>query len=259
MKISIVTTVYNAEKYIERTVESVIGQNYPELEYIITDGNSTDSTLSLLAKYPQIRVVSESDNGIFDGMNKGLLMCSGDWIGILNAGDTYEHGVFKDLMNFVKDNPTVEAVHGRMLWVRNGKSLFEVGKPIPNKIKLYKMPVKHPTLFVSRDVYELHGKFDDSQKIGADHKLVHHFIQRGVKFDFLDRIVTRMEAGGASAVHRKIKRDEVLSTIVEFNGTLQDHFFTWYEYYLKTIRDCIVKNDFFPKDSLRRIYRKLRF
>jgi len=218
LKISIITTVYNGEGDIKRTIESVLNQNGVELEYIITDGNSTDKTLDVIARYPEIQVHSEPDNGIYDGMNKGIRLATGDLVGILNAADEYMPEALEAVIEAATAHPECSVFHGRMQWVVDEEVKSEVGQAVPISPKPHLMPICHPTTFIRRETYERYGMFDDSYKIAADHKLIHTLHREGVKFHFIDRVLARMEGGGASAQHRKIKCDEVIRTIKSLKG-----------------------------------------
>ena len=135
MKISIITVCYNAEDTISDTIQSVLSQDYKDVEYIIIDGKSTDRTLEIIQTIKNgIQLISEKDKGIYDAMNKGINIATGDVIGILNADDVYKNNqVLTDVMNTFKDN--VSIVYGDIEYVkyndvskvvRNGKQVFFV-------------------------------------------------------------------------------------------------------------------------------------
>jgi len=259
MKFSIITTVFNAVDDIEKTIKSVLSQNEVDLEYIITDGGSTDGTLDVINQYSQIKLYSEADKGIYDGMNKGIMKSTGDVIGILNAADIYEIGSLKKVREAMMEDLCPDIVHGRMMWTnKKGEKLQVVGSRIKNSPELHTMPVCHPTTFIKKSVYDECGLFDINYKIAADHHLIHKLINKDKSFFFIDEILSIMEAGGASAIHRKSKRDEVLRTIKELDGTNKDIMRTWYEYYLKSVRDLGLKYNFNAIPYLKSIYRFAR-
>jgi glycosyltransferase involved in cell wall biosynthesis len=108
LKISVITVCFNSEKTIRDTIESVLAQDYPSIEYIIVDGGSNDDTLEVIREYPTCvdTVISESDKGIYDAMNKGIQLATGDVIGILNSDDFFENScVISDVINQFKSNP----------------------------------------------------------------------------------------------------------------------------------------------------------
>ena len=259
MKISIITTVYNAEEYIRGTIESVLSQSGVDIEYIITDGGSTDKTTKIAGEYSQVILKSEPDKGIYDGMNNGIREATGDIIGILNAGDLYSDGSLTIIKQAALDYLDCGVFHGRLTWTRNGQELLTVGqKVLKSSLKLSEMPVCHPTTFIRRAVYEKYGIFDPSYKIAADHKLIHLLIKEGVKFHFIDEVIAYMESDGASAIHRAIKRDEVLKTIRDHDGGKVDIMRVWYEYYLKVTRDKALECKWLPHRFIRPLYRKIR-
>jgi len=257
MKLSIITTVYNAEADIRETVESVLNQGIIDLEYIVTDGGSTDKTLNILDDYPEVTVFSESDKGIYDGMNKGISKASGDLIGILNAADRYASGALSSVIEAAVSNTDAGVFHGRMNWIKDGAFAMEVGSPVSERKGMHRMPVCHPTTFIRRSVYEEFGLFDDSYKIAADHKLLRNLLANNVGFYFIDQVIAEMEGGGASAVHRKVKRDEVLRTLSGLNAPLSDKAHVWYSYFLLVARDVAVSRGF-AFDAFKPLFRKLK-
>ena len=120
-KITIITICYNAEACIERTILSVINQTYPNIEYIIIDGNSTDNTLQIVEKYKDkiTKIISEPDKGIYDAMNKGLRITTGDWVNFMNAGDSfYSNDVLGKV--FCQDYSGISVIWGDAMLIQNG-------------------------------------------------------------------------------------------------------------------------------------------
>jgi glycosyltransferase involved in cell wall biosynthesis len=114
MKISIITPSYNQAEFIERTIQSIFSQNYPDIEYIVMDGGSTDGTVKILKKYSdQIIWKSEKDNGQSDAINKGLKIATGEIVAYLNSDDTYEPGTLKKVADFFQKNPEKKWVYGK--------------------------------------------------------------------------------------------------------------------------------------------------
>jgi len=241
MKITIITTVFNAKEDIRRTIESVLSAEEVDLEYIITDGGSNDGTLDVIADYPEVQVYSEPDKGIYDGMNKGIRKATGEVIGLLNAADEYTPTALAVVAAAAEENPECGVFHGRMQWVVDGQVMSETGQAVSVKPKRHLMPVCHPTTFIRREVYEKYGLFDDSYKIAADHKLIHYLHTEGVKFQFIDQVLARMEGGGASGQHRKVKSEEVLRTMKEYEVSAKDRLKVKLGYYLFTLKDLAKK------------------
>lgn len=198
MRISIITVCLNSEKTIEQTIQSVVKQKDDEIEYIIVDGNSTDRTLEIIDKYKKdiSVIVSEPDNGIYDAMNKGIFLASGEIIGIINSDDWYEPGVFKIVKAcFQKSN--VEVVYGNMnLIYENGKLETLIPSDI-EKIR-YEMEVPHSTVFVRKEIYKKYGVFQLDYKIAADYELILRLYTKRVKFSYENKIFANFRLGGIS-------------------------------------------------------------
>ena len=198
MKISIITVCLNSEKTIEQTIQSVISQNDDNYEYIIIDGESTDRTLDIVNKYKNnIAIIrSEVDSGVYDAMNKGISIATGDIIGIINSDDWYEPNLFwEKRKSFLESNADV--VHGKLNSVhKDGKMETHATNNI-EEIR-YMMNIYHPTLFVRKEVYEKYGAFRLKYEIAADYDFVLRLYINGVKFFYLDRMFTNYRSGGLS-------------------------------------------------------------
>jgi len=200
MSISIVTVCRNAEATIARTIESVQGQLYPSLEYIVIDGASTDSTPNIVRSYNDIVdiFVSEPDQGIADAFNKGVKLAHGDIIGIINADDQLCPGTFEKICCFFEKNPYIDVIHGDVILVDEHKTIKRV-KPAgrwwyPWRLVLF----NHPATFVRKSVYEKHGLFDTSYRIAMDVELFFRWKSRSVTINYLPEVLVNVQAGGAS-------------------------------------------------------------
>lgn len=205
MKVSIITVTYNSEAHLEQTIKSVIEQTYKDIEYIIIDGDSTDNTKKIIGKYqPNItRFISEKDSGIYDALNKGLEMASGDIIGILHSDDFYEHErVIEHVVASFKQNKA-DALYANLYYVDAGNTKkiirkWKSGIYQPNSFKFGWMP-PHPTFFVRKNVYERLGKFNLNFKTSADYELMLRFIHKHhIKLAYLNEYIVRMRVGGQS-------------------------------------------------------------
>lgn len=193
--VSLITIVYNGEKHIEHTIQSVINQSYKKIEYIIIDGGSKDSTLSIIKKYEKdiAVLVSEKDRGISDAFNKGINLAKGDIIGIINADDWYEPDVVEKVVNGIADS---DIVYGDMqLWKAGRKDFLVKGNYayLENE-----MSINHPTVFVKATCYKKFGSFDLSYKCAMDYDLMLRFKVNGCKFKYLENVVTNMRWEGFS-------------------------------------------------------------
>ena len=206
-KLSVVTVVYNGAGTIEQCIKSVHGQNYKNIEHIIVDGSSTDGTLEIIKKYNSIlgAVVSESDNGIFDAMNKGIGLASGDIVGILNSDDFYADNQILSRVAGVFNNQDVDSCYGDLQYVdrANTDSIIRHWKSKSYSEKLFYrgwMP-PHPTFFVRRGVYERYGVFNLNLGTAADYELMLRFLlKNGISTHYIPEVLVRMRTGGQSNV-----------------------------------------------------------
>lgn len=205
MKVSIITVVYNAASTIEDTITSVLNQSYPNIEYIIVDGQSNDGSIDIIKKYSNkiSKFKSEKDEGIYDAMNKGIAMATGDVIGILNADDVYEHSdVIKNIVDkFQEKNP--DAVYADLKYVMKDDlnkviRYWKSGKYRDGKF-LYGWMPPHPTFFVKKDTYNKLGLYRTDLKSASDYELMLRFIHvNKINIDYLPEVIIRMREGGVS-------------------------------------------------------------
>lgn len=206
MKFTIITVSYNAAKSIRDTLENVLAQQEILLEYILIDGSSNDGTLDILSEYKEsiTHLISEPDNGIYDAMNKGLALATGDIIGILNSDDFYcRNDVLERVQQYLIKNPTIDGVYSDLNYVDqdNPNKVIRHWKAGPYHPKnFYKgwMP-PHPTVFLRREVYESVGNFNLQLKSAADYEfLLRACLKFGKKLHYLPGVVVHMRAGGMS-------------------------------------------------------------
>lgn len=205
MKISIVTVCYNSAKTISDTLNSVASQTFVDIEHIIIDGGSTDDTLEIIQQHnnPRMKVISEKDNGIYDAMNKGIQIASGEIVGILNSDDFYcGPSVILDVVNEFKTK-SVDCVFADLLFVDPivANKIIRAWKSSPyvrgSFSKGWHPP--HPTFFVKREVYEKYGLFDLDFKISADFELMLRILERHqITSSHLPKVIVHMRAGGES-------------------------------------------------------------
>lgn len=204
MKISVVTVCRNAASTLQQNIESVEEQNYADKEHIIVDGQSTDGTIKLLHSLTRDvvqRWLSEPDHGIYDAMNKGIAMSSGDIIGILNADDIFfDKGTLTKVINVFNSNPEVDLVYGDVVFEKAGSiwRTYSARKWQPKQLAWGVMP-PHPGVFVKKALYERLGLYKIDYQIAADYELlVRYFLSEKVKPLYLPLITTRMSLGGVS-------------------------------------------------------------
>ena len=209
MKVSIITATYNSAKTIKDTVLSVAHQTYKHIEHIIIDGCSTDNSLNIAGHFGHTGpLLCEPDNGIYDAMNKGVIMATGDIIGILNSDDFYPDAQVIEKVVKVFESGDCDAVYGDLVYVDPNNTKTVLREWIAgsyNKKLFYKgwMP-PHPTFFVRKEIYEKYGLFNLSFKSSSDYELLLRFLfLKEVKVKYLHDILVHMRAGGYS--NRSIK------------------------------------------------------
>lgn len=204
MKISIVTPCFNSSATIEDTIKSVIGQDYGSIEYIIIDGGSTDNTIEIIKKFGDkiSKVVSERDGGIYDAMNKGVSLATGDVVGILNSDDLYaDNKVISRVANSFKDD--IDACYGDLAYVdrldiSKKVRFWKAGKFSFSKIRRgWIMP--HPAFFIRRELYNKFGAFNLTFKIAADYEIMLRLLLNGLKPVYIPETLVCMREGGFSA------------------------------------------------------------
>lgn len=205
MKVSIVTVCFNSANTIRDAISSVISQSYPNIEYIIVDGGSTDGTLDILRAHSSHLScwISEPDNGTYDAMNKGIHLASGDVIAILNSDDFYVHSevIAQVVSHFQRTN--ADSVYGDLQYVAKDNTEKVVrcwtSGIYQRRNFLYGWMPPHPAFFVRRSVYKSLGCFDTRLRTSADYELMLRFLYRyKISTDYLPELMVRMRTGGAS-------------------------------------------------------------
>lgn len=205
MKVSIITVVFNGASTLNSCIDSVLAQNYDFIEYIIIDGKSKDQTVDIVKSYGNRidKFISEADNGIYDAMNKGVALATGDIVGILNADDFYAgNTVISDIVQAMKST-NADGAYGDLQYVdatelnkikRNWKSgSYQKGSFITGW-----MP-PHPTFFVKKSLYEKYGSFRLDLGSAADYELMLRMIHKsGITLAYVPKVLVKMRAGGVS-------------------------------------------------------------
>lgn len=234
MKISIITATYNSSATLRDTLESILSQSYADYECIVVDGASKDATLDIIRQYEprlkgRLRWVSEPDKGIYDAMNKGIALATGDIVGILNSDDFYAHrNVLKQINEAFAQNDALDAVYADVdyvAWDDTSKHRRHYSSRVFHRwmMRLGWMPA-HPTFYCKRSAYERFARrvdqegglqyFDTSYKIAADFENLLRMIFVGrISTHYIHDTWVKMREGGASssgaASHRQINRDHM--------------------------------------------------
>lgn len=218
MKISVVTAVFNNASTIRDALESTLSQSYPNVELVVVDGGSTDGTREIIAAFgDRIAIyVSEPDRGIYDALNKGVRLATGDVVGFLHSDDLFaDTDVLSRVAEAMRD-PNVDACYGDLNYVRKESPhaivrAWRAGEFTRRKLASGWMP-PHPTLYVRREVYERIGEFDTRYKIAADYDWMLRFLRQTQGVRYVRHVQVLMRLGGASNrslknIVRKSKED----------------------------------------------------
>ena len=205
IQITIVTVCYNSAATIRNTLESVASQSNKNFEHIIVDGGSTDGTVAVIREWNKhpIRLISEPDKGIYDAMNKGIRLASGDIIGILNSDDVYYDSQVLENVSQTMSDASIDSCYADLIYVdqNNLNKIIRYWKSCVFKKGLFQkgwMP-PHPTFFARRLIYERYGLFDLNYSLAADFELMARLLERfQIKSVYVLKIFIKMRFGGAS-------------------------------------------------------------
>lgn len=204
--ISIITVCYNSESTIKATIDSILGQQYSNYEYIIIDGDSKDKTIEIIESYKEkfngkLKLISEKDNGIYDAMNKGIRLSEGEIIGIINSDDWYESDCLEVVANNYNRN-NFDILYGSLRLIKNEKEYEVLNK---NHEFIESRMITHPTCFIRKSIYEKYGLYNTKYKISADYefflRINSHFSLKYVK---VYNILANFRLGGESSTENGV-------------------------------------------------------
>jgi glycosyltransferase involved in cell wall biosynthesis len=231
--ISIITVSLNSEATIKRTIESILNQSYNEIEYIIIDGNSTDNTLKIIESYKQkfkirgfrYKWISEFDLGIYDAMNKGVSMASGELIGVIGSDDWYEPEGIKYVANFYK-NVQSDYIHGNITTYSPLEKKYKSLKAGSEKDMIKRMSFYHIASFIRKEVYTKLEGYSLNYKICADYDLILRIIKNNFVISHVNENIANFSYGGISTtqVSKALKE----SHVVRVNNGYNKYLSAWY-------------------------------
>jgi len=202
MKISIITVCYNSEKTIETTFKSVLEQTYNNIEYIVIDGKSSDNTLKIIEKYSDIInvLVSEQDNGLYEAMNKGIKLATGDIVGLINSDDLFcDPEALSKVVKVFETNKNLDSVYADLFYVSQ-KNINHISRRWISGLQKpfkYGWHPAHPTFYIKKSVYDKYGLFDLSFKLAADFEIMLRFLDRfKISTTYLKEPLVKMRLGG---------------------------------------------------------------
>lgn len=244
LKVSLITITYNSEATIEHTIQSVLEQTHPDIEYIIVDGLSTDKTWSIIEKYKSkiSKLISEPDKGLYDALNKGISMATGEIIGIIHSDDFYTSPNVISQVVDVFEKRQAEGAYADLYYVAKDDSSKIIRKWKSGEyhhgmfLKGWMPP--HPTLFVKKSCYDQFGLFNLNLGSAADYEMCLRLIHKHqIKLAYLPEYIIKMRVGGKSNVTLKnrIKANQNDRKAWVVNG-LKPYFYTLY---LKPLRKIV--------------------
>lgn len=226
MKISIITVVFNGVQTIKDTIESVLNQDNQKIEYIIVDGGSTDGTLGIIEKYKDkiSNYISQPDKGIYNAMNKGLKLASGEIIAFLNSDDIYaDNSVLSEIAAVIREK-NLDALFGDIIYFDKNRRERIVRYWKTGEYKkgafFYGWVPPHPSFFCKREIFEKYGCFRDDFKIAGDFELMLRFIEKNkIKTGYLPKVIAKMRSGGkANVLKGFIKGNSEIIKSFRLNG-----------------------------------------
>jgi len=212
MKVSIITVCYNRKATIKQSINSVLDQDYPNIEYIIIDGNSSDGTQSIIESYSDriTHYISEPDKGMYDAINKGLKLATGDIIGLMHSDDTfYDSNVVSKIVNTFLMYSNADAVYGDGIYVTNDAEEKIIRNRIGGqynfeKLKSGWLPL-HPTVYIKKSIIEKYGYYSLDFKIASDTEfLLRYLFKHKINIVYMNEYVVKMKMGGLSTDYKRV-------------------------------------------------------
>lgn len=212
MKVSIITSCYNREKTIAQAIESVLSQDYPNIEYIVVDGASKDNTLAIINRYRGriSHIISEPDNGMYEGINKGIRAATGDIIGLLHSDDfLFSTNTISRIVKRFEETQA-DFIYGNGLFVDSDNTNKVVRNWIGGKYSKWKvrhgwLPL-HPTCYIRKSCMDKWGLYDESYKIAADSDFLFRYLyEADLKVEYLNEYIVKMRMGGLSTDSKRRK------------------------------------------------------
>jgi len=236
MKISIITASFNQGIFIEKTIQSVLGQKYSNFEHIIVDNCSTDGTSEVLERYPHLKVICEKDQGQSEALNKGFKAATGDIIGWLNADDMYLPGCFKAVLEALAQNPKYDLVYGDCRFVDVNGKLIRVLKELDFDMFMLKylhvLYIPTTTVFIRRKIFDEGNFLDINYHYAMDYEFFLRLAQRGYRFWHIPQLMAdfrwhQNSKSSTQAVCQKEEKEKALLAHDPLLQTLQNPLRSW--------------------------------
>jgi glycosyltransferase involved in cell wall biosynthesis len=250
MKVSIITVCLNSEKTIEKTIKSVLEQNYQNLEYIIVDGGSRDNTLNILQKYKKSisKIISERDNGIYNAINKGIKSSTGEIISILHSDDFYfNQNVLDNIRKIFENNLNIQCLIGTtIIKKKTNNKIFRKYSPKNFKNWMLYLGVSppHPSMFLKKKIYENIGLYNEKYQIAGDFEFyLRMFLKKKITYYVTNQIYTVMQHGGVSSnsIKSNFKSSKEILTAFKDNDLYSNQFLIFLRFPIKLIQFILKK------------------
>jgi glycosyltransferase involved in cell wall biosynthesis len=248
MKISIITATYNSAGTIGDTLNCIRAQDYPDIEHIIVDGGSTDGTLDIVDDFPHVtKLISGRDDGIYDAMNKGISVATGQVVGILNSDDVYTDSTVLSAIAAAFADPNLMTAYADLQYVHfddlnRVKRTWITGR-FHKKSFYYGWMPPHPTFFVRREVYDRAGLFNTDLRSAADYEIMLRILVRyGLSTRYIPRVIVKMRVGGVSnaSLRNRLRANREDRLAWKINN-LKPYIFTLYLKPLRKISQFLIK------------------
>jgi len=249
MKVSIITVTYNSGKYLEECIQSVIMQGYHDIEHIIVDGKSTDNTLDIIKKYQShiAKTISETDRGIYDAINKGMAMATGDIIGNLNSDDILvDEDVIESIVKAFEEQQ-VDTVYGDLEYVAaaDTNKIIRIwkGKSFKRSRFRYGWMPAHPTFYIKRSLIEKYGYYQNHYYTAADYEFMARYLFKNrVSSYYLPKLIVKMRMGGQSNknIHHRLRANRRDFLAMQKNNIP-------FAFFVSILKPLIKVNQFFKK------------
>lgn len=241
-KISIITITYNSEKTLEETIQSVITQEYDNLEYLIIDGGSKDKTLEIVDKYRDkiSFVISEPDKGISDAFNKGIKYATGEIVGIINSDDILEKDALSQIANLY--DKRIDVYSGNLYcWDPSSSRNFIQYPELEFDHLKIQYGVCHPSRFIRKDAYERWGNYNINLKYKMDIDLLVRFYRNGAMFVHIDKTLARFRLGGTTSDNFSKKIPDIRAFVLANGWNKWDYYYVLILSYLKYVIKKILR------------------
>jgi len=252
--LSVMTVSLNSELTIEKTIQSVLNQNFTDFEYIIVDGKSTDNTLQIIKKYESqfhqknipFTWISESDTGIYNAWNKGLQLAKGDWISFLGSDDIYLEGVLAKYAKVVLSNKNADFIHSKVKLMNKNNVKYVFSDVWKWDVFRRYMKIAHVGAFHNKQYFEKYGNFDENYKIVGDYEMLLR-AKNELKTVFIDDFTAEMNDGGISnqnviKAFREARIAKISTANISKPFAYFDFYFSLLKYYLSNSYRKLIKS-----------------